>query len=233
MKEALKLCVAELREARGEVEEVMHNYAAALAGTEMGNRYVAQYRRQLARIDAAIAAAEAALALPEPEPVAWMHVDGRVVPAATMATARKDGGATLSSLRGYTIPLYAGSAPTQSASPFAPCGRSAGTCGISSQTCGRDGCEADVVPADQLPKSQELLAWSSLVVAGMAQMAAVTAERDQLRAEVERLHIQRVPLTDAAALAVIDGMGWDLDSIELIEMMGLVRAVEASHGIRS
>jgi len=112
MKEALKLCVAELREARGEVEEVMHNCAAALAGTEMGKRYAAQYRRQLARIDAAVTAAEAALA--RPERVAWMHEDGRVVPAATMATARKDGGATLSSLRGYTIPLYAGCATAAS-----------------------------------------------------------------------------------------------------------------------
>ena len=72
MKEALKLCIAELSEARGEVEEVMHNCAAALAGTEMGNRYVAQYRQQLARIDAAVAAAEAALAQPDPEPGFFM-----------------------------------------------------------------------------------------------------------------------------------------------------------------
>ena len=69
MREALKLCVEELRDARCEVEEVMHNCAAALAGTEKGARRVAEYRRQLARIDAAVAAAEAALALPEPEPV--------------------------------------------------------------------------------------------------------------------------------------------------------------------
>jgi hypothetical protein len=38
-------------------------------------------------------------------PAAWMHEDGRAVTAATMAGARKDGGAMLSSLRGYTIPL--------------------------------------------------------------------------------------------------------------------------------
>jgi len=61
MKYALKLCVAELREARGEVDEVMHNCAAALAGTEKGARRVAEYRRQLVRIDAVIAAAETAM----------------------------------------------------------------------------------------------------------------------------------------------------------------------------
>ena len=41
------------------------------------------------------------------EPGAWMHTDGRVVTAATMSSARRDGGAMLSSLAGYTIPLYA------------------------------------------------------------------------------------------------------------------------------
>lgn len=40
-------------------------------------------------------------------PCAWMHEDGRVVPAATMDAARRDGGAMLSSLRDYTVPLYA------------------------------------------------------------------------------------------------------------------------------
>lgn len=40
------------------------------------------------------------------EPFAWAHPDGRVVPAATMAAAKRDGGAMLSSLAGYTIPLY-------------------------------------------------------------------------------------------------------------------------------
>ena len=40
------------------------------------------------------------------EAVAWMHPDGRVIPASTMLGARKDGGAILSSLRGYTTPLY-------------------------------------------------------------------------------------------------------------------------------
>ncbi len=40
------------------------------------------------------------------EVVAWMHPeDGRVIPAATMNGARKDGGAMLSSLRGHTVPL--------------------------------------------------------------------------------------------------------------------------------
>ena len=37
--------------------------------------------------------------------LAWMHPDGRVVPASTMQTARRDGGAILSGLRDYTIPL--------------------------------------------------------------------------------------------------------------------------------
>ncbi len=37
---------------------------------------------------------------------AWMHPDGRVVPASTMATAKRDGGASASSLAGYNIPLY-------------------------------------------------------------------------------------------------------------------------------
>ena len=41
------------------------------------------------------------------EPVAWMHSDGRVVPATTKRTGERDGGATKSSLAGYTIPLYA------------------------------------------------------------------------------------------------------------------------------
>jgi len=85
-------------------------------------------------------------------------------------------------------------------------------------------CWRRLVPADRLPKSQAL-DWSAPVVAGAAQLAAVTAERDQLRAE-------RVPLTDVAALAVIDDMGWDLDSIEQADMMRLARAVEAAHGIK-
>jgi hypothetical protein len=49
------------------------------------------------------------------EPVAWMHPDGRVVPAATKANAERDGGAMRSSLAGYTVPLYTapGAAPPQ------------------------------------------------------------------------------------------------------------------------
>jgi hypothetical protein len=43
--------------------------------------------------------------IPTSEPMAWAHPDGRVVPASTMDSARHEGGAMLSSLRGYTIPL--------------------------------------------------------------------------------------------------------------------------------
>ena len=51
--------------------------------------------------------------VPQGEPVAWAHADGRVVPASTMEAARRDGGAMMSSLRDYTVPLYARpSAPT-------------------------------------------------------------------------------------------------------------------------
>lgn len=39
------------------------------------------------------------------EPAAWMHPDGRVVPAATKDAADRDGGGMRSSLTGYTIPL--------------------------------------------------------------------------------------------------------------------------------
>lgn len=45
------------------------------------------------------------------EPVAWMHIDGRVISAATMDQAYRDGGAMQSSLREYTIPLYTHPAP--------------------------------------------------------------------------------------------------------------------------
>lgn len=41
------------------------------------------------------------------QPVAWMHPDGRVVPASTKVSADRDGGAMRSSLSGYAIPLYA------------------------------------------------------------------------------------------------------------------------------
>lgn len=44
----------------------------------------------------------------EQEPVAWMHPDGRVVPHSTIVKAHMDGGAMLSSLSGYTIPLVRG-----------------------------------------------------------------------------------------------------------------------------
>lgn len=43
----------------------------------------------------------------EREPAAWMHPNGRVVSAATMTTARRDGGAMASSLSGYVTPLVA------------------------------------------------------------------------------------------------------------------------------
>ena len=42
----------------------------------------------------------------EPKPAAWMHPDGRVVPASTMAAAQRDGGAMKSSLLGYSVRLY-------------------------------------------------------------------------------------------------------------------------------
>ncbi len=45
------------------------------------------------------------------QPVAWMHIDGRVISAATMDQAYRDGGAMQSSLREYTIPLYTHPAP--------------------------------------------------------------------------------------------------------------------------
>ena len=40
------------------------------------------------------------------KPLAWMHEDGRIVRAETMEHARRHGGAMLSSLADYTIPLY-------------------------------------------------------------------------------------------------------------------------------
>lgn len=54
---------------------------------------------------AALFQGRAAKAAASAEPMAWAHPDGRVVPASTMDSARHDGGAMLSSLRGYTIPL--------------------------------------------------------------------------------------------------------------------------------
>lgn len=50
-------------------------------------------------------AALAALRTTSAAPAAWMHPDGRVVSAATMTTARRDGGAMASSLSGYVTPL--------------------------------------------------------------------------------------------------------------------------------
>ena len=47
------------------------------------------------------------------EPDAWMHPDGRVVTADTMRGALRDGGAMLTSLRPYTIPLYRAKEPTK------------------------------------------------------------------------------------------------------------------------
>lgn len=46
------------------------------------------------------------------EATAWAHPDGRVVPAATMDAARRDGGAMASSLAGYTIALGPIATPT-------------------------------------------------------------------------------------------------------------------------
>lgn len=49
----------------------------------------------------------AASSAPQAEPMAWAHEDGRVISASTKATAERDGGASASSVRGYTIPLFA------------------------------------------------------------------------------------------------------------------------------
>ena len=40
-----------------------------------------------------------------------------------------------------------------------------------------------------------------------------------------------VPLPDFRAYALIDSMGWDLDDLEKDDMLRLLRATEASHGI--
>jgi hypothetical protein len=74
MREALKLCATELREAAFEVDEAMQNCMISLAGTEKGKRRVAAYQQQLAMIAAALAAADAAMAQPEPEAVARVHI---------------------------------------------------------------------------------------------------------------------------------------------------------------
>ena len=169
MKEALKLCIAELSEARGEVDEVMHNCAAALAGTEKGAGRVAEYRRQLARIDAAVAAAEAAMAQPDPEPV-----------------ARRHGGAVLFRLRGFTVPLYAGSALAQSAHPLElPTPEMLRAAQLQS-AIGAEICANWAGAYDALTEL-----WQAMEAAAPTQsteLAAVAAERDQLRVEVDRLN---------------------------------------------
>ena len=58
-------------------------------------------------------AADYLRACADAQPVGWMHPDGRVVPTATMDQAYRDGGAMQSSLRDYTIPLYAAPVPPQ------------------------------------------------------------------------------------------------------------------------
>ena len=60
-------------------------------------------------------AADYLRACADAQPVGWMHPDGRVVPTATMDQAYRDGGAMQSSLRDYTIPLYAAPVPPQAA----------------------------------------------------------------------------------------------------------------------
>lgn len=41
----------------------------------------------------------------QPAILGWAHEDGRVIPASTKATAERDGGASASAVRDYTIPL--------------------------------------------------------------------------------------------------------------------------------
>lgn len=61
--------------------------------------------------EAMMRAADYLRACADTQPVAWMHIDGRVISAATMDQAYRDGGAMQSSLREYTIPLYTRPAP--------------------------------------------------------------------------------------------------------------------------
>lgn len=62
----------------------------------------------MAAVDAAIEATLATPAKLEGEPVARMHPDdGRVIPISTYTTGARDGGASWSSVRPYTIKLYA------------------------------------------------------------------------------------------------------------------------------
>lgn len=185
MKEALKLCAAELREARGEVEEVMHNCAAALADTEKGALHVAEYRRQLARIDAAVAAAEAAMAQTEPEPVAWQHRrqrcndDGELIGYSDWEEGHGLGNWPKRA-------LYAGSAPTQSAHPLElPTPEMLRAAQLQS-AIGAEICANWAGAYDALTEL-----WQAMEAAAPTQsteLAAVAAERDQLRVEVDRLN---------------------------------------------
>lgn len=62
--------------------------------------------RNALRAARAILAAQPAAAAPDAQPDAWMTEDERVVHASTMAGAKKDGGALLSSMRPFNIALY-------------------------------------------------------------------------------------------------------------------------------
>ena len=81
----------------------------ALADSGDCGHWTAESQDHYKQTNAAIVALEAALAQePEPvqEPVGWMNPDdGRVIPAQTMRHAREGGGASLSSVRSYTVPL--------------------------------------------------------------------------------------------------------------------------------
>ena len=63
-----------------------------------------------------------AAAAPDAQPDAWMTEDGRVVHASTMAGAKKDGGALLSSMRPFNIALYRHAAAAQPEAKAAPAG---------------------------------------------------------------------------------------------------------------
>lgn len=79
-------------------------------------RYGHETERQAAtrRVEERKRAADYLRACADVQPVAWMHIDGRVISAATMDQAYRDGGAMQSSLRDYTIPLYTHPAPAAS-----------------------------------------------------------------------------------------------------------------------
>lgn len=75
--------------------------------------------RNALRAARAILAAQPAAAAPDAQPDAWMTEDERVVHASTMAGAKKDGGALLSSMRPFNIALYrhAAAQPEAKAAP--------------------------------------------------------------------------------------------------------------------